>query len=295
MKLNSVDTLHALKPKIEQQFLFETNMTICFVLISKIHFQIKPIIISNGNVYLRRVSSSHKTTYLICLSSSFVCISSQTFCNMTSVLAQCPCSVFSTFVLIVGTAGSVLCSKSRKLNDILGNIIMISLLFSQRNRIFFGIFRFHYDKRELKWLIKSNAFTSNITVISNVFGLFAPCPLNDWHTIFMVVWPCFHSKHNLINRHINWSLNDKNGQRKMSRYRHANGRHQCSHAMILSSHNAHFIVLSTLSLSLPTLNLYIQFNRIRFSLSQGNCCNFPSPSRRSEEEDSFTGEDIICL
>lgn len=58
-------------------------------------------------IYLNRVSSSHKTTYLICFNCSFASISSQTFCNMTRVLAQCPCSVFSIFVLMVGITGSV--------------------------------------------------------------------------------------------------------------------------------------------------------------------------------------------
>lgn len=57
--------------------------------------------------YLNKVSSSLKTTYLICFSCLFAIISSQTFCKMTSVLAQCPCSVFSIFVLIVGIVESV--------------------------------------------------------------------------------------------------------------------------------------------------------------------------------------------
>lgn len=48
--------------------------------------------------------------------------------------------------------------------------------------------------------------TRNIAVISNVFGVFGPRPLNDRHSILVVVGPRFHRKEYLINRHIDWSL-----------------------------------------------------------------------------------------
>lgn len=60
----------------------------------------------------------------------------------------------------------------------------------------------------------NDAFTCNITVIPNVFGFFCPSPLYDWHTIVMIVRPCFHSKYNLIYRHINWRLNDEKNTSK---------------------------------------------------------------------------------
>lgn len=50
------------------------------------------------------------------------------------------------------------------------------------------------------------SITWNIAVISNVFSLFSPRPLNDRHSIVVVVDPCFHGKKYLINGHVDWSL-----------------------------------------------------------------------------------------
>lgn len=79
--------------------------------------------------YLNKVSSSLKTTYLICFSCLFSTISCQTFCKMTSVLAQCPWSVFSTFVLIVGIVESVENLFQMKTLAIKVFLLFITLLF----------------------------------------------------------------------------------------------------------------------------------------------------------------------
>lgn len=118
-------------------FIIEAKRMIIFVYMycrSKINSNdIKWTVVSIDGVYLRSVSSSQSTMYLICLSCSFVSISSQTFCNMTSVLAQCPWSVFSTFVLIVGTAGSVRWCRFQWRAELKHIFLKILLFYHHRN------------------------------------------------------------------------------------------------------------------------------------------------------------------
>lgn len=121
--------------------------------------------LSKRGFHLNKVSSSVSTIHLIWLNFRLRLISFIILWKIASVFEQCPLSVFSTSVLIVGIDESM------------------------QNKSIYCLSVGHH----CEWN------TVDIAIVSDEFDLACPRLLDDWNAIYMIAGPCFDRKQNVIN------------------------------------------------------------------------------------------------